>query len=145
MKVDKAGIEFIIQQEGIVLHSYLDSGGILTLGVGSTGKHVKPNQKITREEAIKLLYKDLDRFEKAVSKAVKVPINQREFNALTSFTFNLGEGSLLKSSLLKYINSGKPYDPVHIIKLFGLWQNVEGRPSQSIYNRRVREARLFLS
>lgn len=145
MKVDKKGLSFIIQEEGMMLHTYKDTGGVLTIGVGSTGPHVKPGMKITNEEAIQLLYKDLVRFELAVTSLVKVPLSQNAFNALVSFCFNLGKGALQKSSLLKYINAGKPYDPVHITKLFGLWQNVNGVPNQAIYNRRVREARLFLS
>lgn len=144
MKTDDDGRAFITKEEGQVLHTYLCAAGVKTIGVGHTGADVKAGMKITVEQSQALLTKDLARFEAAVNRVVTRPISQAKFNALVSFAFNLGEGALAKSSLLKLVNAGSS-DSAAITNAFKLWRNVNGKPNPAIEARRGREAKLFLS
>jgi lysozyme len=143
MTTDLAGRAFLTKQEGEVLHAYQDSGGVWTIGVGHTGPEVHKGQQITHEQSQATLSKDLARFEKAVNAQVKVKLTQNQFNALVSFAFNLGEGSLKQSSLLKQINSGN-FKPALITEYFRIWNKVNGEHDPDIEARRLREAALFL-
>jgi lysozyme len=143
-KVDAAGRAFLTKEEGEVLHTYKDAGGVLTIGVGHTGPDVFPASTLTHEASQALLTKDLARFEAAVNRLVRVPLSQHAFNALVSFSFNLGEGSLAKSSLLKLVNAGST-DAGAIANAFRIWRNVNGKPNSAIEARRKREAALFLT
>ena len=104
--INQAGIDFIRDCEGCRLESYQDSRGIWTIGVGST-KNVTPNLKITQTQADDRLDSDLKDAMKAVNELVKVDLTQNQFNALTSFTFNLGRNNLDISTLLKFVNLGE--------------------------------------
>jgi lysozyme len=143
MKVDSAGRAFITHEEGEVLHTYRDSGGVLTIGVGHTGADVKEGMTITHEKSQELLSADIIKFERAVDMAVKVPLTQNQYNALVSFCFNLGGGALRKSSLLRQINSGN-FKPNLITEYFSIWNLVNGEHDPDIKARRLREAALFL-
>ena len=69
MQTSDKGIEFLIKEEGgIRLKAYKCQAGILTIGVGHTGKDVKEGMEITEEKAIELLKLDLRRFEDVVNK-----------------------------------------------------------------------------
>lgn len=140
--VDTAGRAFITQEEGEVLHAYRCAAGVLTIGVGHTGPDVHEGMTISQQQSQALLSKDLARFEDSVRTAVRVPLDQHQFNALVSFNFNLGEGALAKSSLLKWVNGGH-YSVTDITKAFQLWNKVNGRPNAKIKTRRGREAALF--
>ena len=96
--------------EGVRLKAYRDSVGVLTIGYGSTGD-VREGDTITMERAEELLAEDVSRFEVYVNEFVTVPLTQYQFDAILSFTFNLGQGTLSRSTLLKRLNDGK-YDDV---------------------------------
>jgi lysozyme len=144
LKVDAAGRAFLTQQEGERLTSYKDSGGKWTIGVGHLMSTGGAGVHVTHEQSQQLLTQDLARFEAAVNKAVTRTITQHQFNALISFAFNLGEGNLKKSSLLRLVNAGST-DAVAITNAFKIWRNVNGKPSAAIEARRLREAALFLT
>ncbi|WP_080641689.1 lysozyme [Brucella anthropi] len=110
MKTSAAGRKLIEQREGVELTAYKDSAGIWTIGVGHTSAAGAPKvvagMKITAARASEILSRDLTTFEAAVSAAVKVPLNQNEFDALVSFAFNVGAGAFKGSTLLKRLNTG---------------------------------------
>ncbi len=147
LKVDVAGRAFITHEEGELLHTYKCVAGKDTIGVGHTGADVHPGMVITHEQSQALLSRDLARFEAAVNKLVTVRLNQHQFNALVSFAFNLGDGALAKSSLLKLVNAGgnADEDAGVLTHCFAIWQNVNGKPNATIHARRLREAALFLT
>lgn len=100
MRTSQAGIDFIKRFEGLVLHPYLCSAGKPTIGYGSTfypdGRKVTAQDKsITKDEAEKLLIDTLKPFENKVNRLVTVPINQNQFDALVSHTFNTGGSDTL--------------------------------------------------
>ena len=89
------GIEFIKSYEALVLKAYDDSTGVWTIGYGHTAG-VMPGMEITESQAVEFLQADLKRFEESVNRYVTVPLTQNMFDALVSFTFNLGAGALKK-------------------------------------------------
>jgi len=108
MRTSKKGIELIAKYEGLRLKAYLCPAGILTIGYGHT-KDVKPGMIISEDMAVFLLKEDLQYFEDKIEKLVTVPLTQNQFDALASFTFNLGEGNLGRSTLLRLLNEEDYY------------------------------------
>ena len=142
MKTSQKGVDLIKHFEGLSLKAYKDSVGILTIGYGSTGPHVFPGQVITESQAETLLVKDLSRFEKGVTDLVKVPLNQNQFDALVSFSFNLGLSNLKSSTLLRKLNS---MDYAGASAEFPRWDKAAGRVLAGLTRRRLAEKELFLS
>lgn len=148
MKTNQRGLNLIKEFEGLRLEAYYCIAGKLTLGYGSTGSHVKRGMIITKEQAEKLLIKDLAVFEKAVSEAVKVKINENQFAALVSFSFNCGAGALRRSTLLKKLNAG---DSIGAANEFPKWckytdpKTRKRKVAKGLARRRKAERELFLS
>jgi lysozyme len=110
MRTSPSGRAAIAAREGVMLTAYYDSVGVLTIGVGHTSVAGPPKvtrgMKITATEVDEILSSDLATVEKTVNGAVKVPLNQNEFDALVSLTFNIGGTAFKKSTLLKRLNAG---------------------------------------
>lgn len=104
--ISKNGLELIKKHEGLRLSAYKCPAGILTIGYGHT-KTVKPGMTINKEMAELLLKIDVMAAENAVRNLVNIQLNQNQFDALVSFTFNLGGRNLERSTLLKLLNAGK--------------------------------------
>lgn len=104
------GIKFIQGFEGFSTKAYDDGVGVWTIGWGTilyeNGTKVKRGDSITVERALELFMHDLSNFERAVQNLVKVPLTQNQYDALVSFTYNVGISALSGSSLLKKLNSG---------------------------------------
>lgn len=140
-RINAEGLALIKQWEGCKLTAYKDVAGVLTIGYGSTGPHVKPGMKITQAEAERLLLNDLDRFERAVERLVAVPLTDGQFAALVSFAFNVGEAAFAKSTLLRKLNAG---DYEAVPSELARWVNAGGRRVQGLVNRRAAEAGLWV-
>ena len=106
-RLSQFGLELIKKFEGLSLRTYVDAVGVLTIGYGHTGSDVTEGHKITEEEAERLLLKDVASFESAVNTFTNVRLNQNEYDALVSFSYNVGLGNLKKSTLLKLLNKGE--------------------------------------
>lgn len=104
MRPSPAAYELIKAHEGLRLNAYRDPVGIWTIGYGHTNKDVHAGKSITVYQALELLELDMAKAAAAVNRRVKVPLNQGQFDALVSFTFNLGEGRLAGSTLLQKLN-----------------------------------------
>lgn len=141
MKISEAGLDLIRHFEGLRLNAYQDSVNVWTIGYGHTGKDVKAGKKIDIFDAEILLKKDVEKFETAVNDAVTVPLTQGQFDALVSFCFNLGAGTLLKSTLLKRLNAGN-YEGAS--GQFVLFVHAGGRELPGLVARREAEQALFL-
>ena len=107
MNISQKGIDLIKSFEGLKLVSYVDAVGVLTIGYGHTGSNVYVNHVITEKEAEDLLRRDLFAFELSVSKLISIPLDQEQFDALVSFTFNCGASALQESTLRKRLNNGE--------------------------------------
>lgn len=108
MKFSAAGLELIKRSEGFRSHTYLDVAGFPTIGYGHRLLHPEsfPNG-IDEAQAAEILVSDVRDAEQAVGRLVKVPLSQGEFDALVDFCFNLGQGKLAGSTLLKKLNDGQ--------------------------------------
>ena len=96
--------------------------------------------EITQEEADKLLMEDVAKFEGSVTRAVKVPLSQNQYDAIVSWTFNLGPSNLSSSTMLRVLNEGK-YDEVP--SQIRRWNKAGGKTLQGLIRRRDAEALLF--
>ena len=111
MKISAEGIELIRHFEGVRNRPYRCSAGLWTVGVGhliGDGKSLPKawNRLFSEKEINELLTRDIVRFERGVRMYIKVPLRQSEFDALCSFSFNLGLGTLQRSTLRQKINRG---------------------------------------
>src|SRR5580698_3923670 len=98
----------IEQWEGLRLQTYRDSVGVATIGYGHTGPDVHDGEDITEAQADALMTSDLHKFEVAVASMVDMaPTSQQQFDAMVSFSYNLGSGALAGSSLLRYHKAGQ--------------------------------------
>lgn len=140
MKTSQRGIDLIRQFEGERLSAYLCPAGIPTIGVGHTGPDVHMGMRITAAQSEALLKQDLAKFETGVEKLVTHPITQDQFDALVSFSFNLGLGALKGSTLLKKLNAG---DFQGASNEFSKWVNAGGQRLQGLVRRRAAEQMLF--
>jgi lysozyme len=140
VNISEKGIALVRSFEGFRADAYKDSAGIPTIGYGTT-YGVKMGQHITMEEAEDLLKADLQHSEEAVNALVKVPINQNQFDALVSFTYNVGVNALAKSTLLHLLNEGATESAAFQF-LQWIWSG--NNISQGLLNRRGKEKALFL-
>lgn len=147
MKVNKQVIQLVKSFEGCFLNAYLCPAKVWTIGYGNTkyqnGTAVKQGDKITQEQAEALLSDILAEFSKDVSKLIKVELNDNQFSALVSFTFNLGVGALSKSTLLKKVNAN-PNDKT-IESEFMKWVSAGGKRLNGLVRRRTAESNLYFS
>jgi lysozyme len=143
VKTSQAGVDLIKLFEGVSFNAYVCPAGVLTIGYGHTGPDVKPGQHIEGQKAEILLRKDLQRFEDAVSKYVKVPLNQHQFDALVSFAFNVGEGALADSTLLKRLNAKEDPNTVAKEELIRWNKGDGGKVLEGLTRRRAAEIELF--
>lgn len=141
MKISDKGIEFLIKEEGEVLTAYKCQAGVWTIGVGHTGKDVKPNMTITKEKARELLKADLKRFEDVVNKSIKVTLEQHQFDALVSLAFNIGTNAFANSTVVKRINAGA--DMKDIEEAWKMWRMGGGKVLPVLVARRGREIKLY--
>lgn len=139
MQTSSRGLELIENAEGLSLIAYQDSVVVWTIGYGHT-LGVRAGQQITEARAVELLRKDVKRFESSVSRLVTVELNQNQFDALVSFTYNLGAGSLRTSTLLKHLNAGD-YD--RAAAEFDRWVYAGGQKLRGLIKRRAAERKLF--
>ena len=142
--VSTAGINLICGFEGLKLKAYDDGVGVWTIGFGTTiypnGIKVKKGDTCTTEQAKAYMAHDLKKFESAVNSAVTVPINQNQFDALVSLTYNIGTGAFKESTLLKKLNAG---DCRGASAQFVVWNKGGGKVMQGLVNRRAVERELF--
>lgn len=149
MKTSDRGIALLKEHEGLRLEAYPDAGygwARATIGYGHTSQAGPPavtkGMKITAAGAEEILRSDLAAFETAVLSAVHVPLNQNQFDALVSFTFNLGPGHLRSSTLLKRLNFG---DYAGAADEFLKWNKSNGKVLTGLVRRREAERTLFLT
>jgi len=139
-KLSKKGAEFIARFEGFIAKPYQDAVGVWTIGFGHTSGVGPHSKRITKAQGLALLQADAAVAARAVRDLVDVRLNQKQFDALVSFTFNLGGGALAESTLLKKLNKG---DYRGAQAEFGKWVHAGGQVLPGLVTRRAAEARLF--
>ena len=141
MKASSKALELIKQFEGLRLKAYLCPGGVWTIGYGHTAG-VKSGMVITEAQAEEFLRSDIAVFEKAVNDQ-KLALTQNMFDALVSFTFNVGVGNFKRSTLLRKIKVN-PWDN-SIMDEFLRWVYSKGRVLPGLQRRRLDEMKLYFS
>ena len=145
MKTSQSGISLIKGFEGKRLNAYYDGVGVWTIGFGTikypNGVRVKKGDTCTEAQAESYLKNDLVKFENAINRLVKVPLNQNQFDAISSFTYNLGETNLSSSTLLKKLNAK---DYAGAADQFLRWNKAGGKVMNGLTRRREAERNLFL-
>ena len=142
LSISDVGIEMIKAFEGFIEHVYLDIGGKATIGYGhllSLGESFPMG--ISKAEAEVLLRQDLSVAENAVNNQVTVDLTQPQFDALVSFTFNVGQGNLCISDVLLHVNK-REFNKA--AKAFFHFTRAGSNPL-ALTNRRTVESSLFLS
>lgn len=149
MKLNLNTVEHVKKWEGLRLEAYPDPGSKdgkpVTIGYGTTligGKPIPLGTKITKKEAEQYLKDDLERFADGVAKLLKVKLNENQFGALTSFSYNIGLGAFQKSTLLAKLNAG---DYESVPNEMRRWNKNDGKIMQGLVNRREDEIKLWLT
>lgn len=138
------GRKLLEELEGRSNTAYRDSANLWTIGVGHL---IKPNEqhlitaRLSDKEVDDLLTADLMWAEKKVNDLVTARITQNQFDALVSFTFNVGPQAFEDSTLLKEVNAGA--EPKDIAFQFLRWNKAGGQVVRGLTNRRKREIGLF--
>ena len=153
MQLSNNGFNIIKNFEGLSLSAYRDEAGVWTIGYGSTryhdGKPVKPGDQLASEVQADALFRNtLGQYEDAVNRCVKVPLSQNQFDALASFTYNVGTGGLEESTLLVKLNE-KNYTEAaaHFLAWDKITDPKTGQKivSEILLQRRKEESLLFLT
>jgi len=144
LSLSQDGIDLIHAFEGCVLHIYKDVAGIETIG---WGHRVWPEEiaefrnGITQEQADALFLKDAVKKENSVRDLIHYPLSQGQFDALVSFTFNLGRKNFEQSTLRRMVNEGRMHEAS---KEFGRWIYINRMPSNGLRRRRQAESLMFM-
>ena len=152
--ISKAGslssaLSFIKKAEGgLYLKAYLDSGGVPTIGWGSTydfdkQRKVQQGDIITEAQAQKWLDMETSQNAMDIKALVKVPLSNNQLNALISFVYNVGINGFKASSMLRLLNSGA--DKNTVAAQFDRWVYDNGVKVKGLINRRNAEKKLFLT
>lgn len=140
MRTSQRGLSLIKSFEGLHLQAYQDAVGVWTIGYGTT-RGVKAGMKISNEQAERMLLNDVQRFEPEIERLVTAPLNQNQWDALVSFTYNLGSANLESSTLRRLLNAGN-YGAA--AEQFPRWNKAGGKVLPGLVRRRAAERDLFL-
>lgn len=148
MKISQKGLDLIKKFEGFSAKPYLCPAGVPTIGYGATyytnGTKVTMNDEpISEEWAEKLLSNMVLTYEKGVTSLVVPHISQNQFDALVSFTYNVGITNFRKSTLLRVINKN-PDNPL-ISNQFMRWVRGGGKVINGLIKRRQIESQLYFT
>ena len=147
MNVSERCIRLIKHHEGVRNRPYRCPAGLWTVGVGhliGDGKSLPEswNRTFTQEEIDDLLKRDLSRFENGLSKMLpNVKLKQCEFDALISFSFNLGLGCFQRSTIRQALLRG---DKKAAMESLVKYCKAGGKILKGLQNRRLDEQQLFL-
>lgn len=145
MTIGNKGLNQIKKSEGFVSKLYMDQGKpAIGYGINLTPTQAEQykNKTITEDEATDMLRNHLSNVEEFISRAVTVDLTQNQFDALCSFTYNVGVGNLQTSTLLKKLNAG---DYAGAAGEFEKWNKSGGKVLPGLIARRLEEKQLFES
>ncbi len=156
MKMSENGRELLSQWEGIKNNEYKDAAGLPTIGVGHlltkeelASGQIKINDTpvdfhngLADQQVMDLLAQDLIRFEDVVNSTVTATLTENQFDALVSFSFNVGTNAFKKSTLLRVLNEGQYQEVPNQLRR---WVKAGGKTIQGLVNRRENEIELWNS
>ena len=158
MKISTKALGVIKHHEGVRQRAYRCPAKLWTIGVGhvlypqqgamkielrdSVPLRPEDDRVFPMEEVDGILATDLERFERGVEKFIPVQLTQGQFDALVSFSFNVGLGTLQRSTLRQKVLRG---DMEGAAQEFLKYCMAGGKPLKGLQNRRIDERVLFLS
>jgi lysozyme len=142
MNLGDAGTKLIQSFEECRLVAYLDQRGRWTIGWGHTGPEVVEGLTCTQEQADAWFIEDTQTAVNAVNASLELMPTQNEFDALVSFTFNVGASAEEHSTLLRAFNTGNI--PAAAAE-FPKWDHINGVENAGLKRRRLAEQALFLT
>ena len=129
--------------EGCRLTAYRCPAGVLTIGYGHTGSDITAGKEITQSEANRLFDKDIKRFaDKVAPLFTGVDLNNNQFDALVSLSYNIGSLSVKAPTLLRKVKAN-PNDPTireEFLKHVNARINGVLKPLPGLVKRRTAEA-----
>jgi GH24 family phage-related lysozyme (muramidase) len=142
-----SALNIIKRFEGLELKSYPDTGGIWTIGFGSTinkdtGQAIKQGDVIDRATAERWLKMDVAQRERRIRTLIKVPVTPNMLAAMTSLAYNIGTAAFANSTLLRLLNQRA--NKRLVADQFLRWNKVQGKEVRGLTNRRILERELFL-
>ena len=142
MQLSQKGIDLIKQFEGFSPQPYLCPAGKMTIGYGHVIRVGEdfPAGGIDVVGAETLLKQDVNRVGDAVSGMVKVGLLQNQFDDICSLAYNIGCKAFEKSTLLRYLNAGKPNLAAGE---FMRWVYAGGVIQSGLARRRIAEKSMF--
>jgi lysozyme len=157
MKVSDKAIKMVMHHEGVKQRPYRCPAKLWTIGVGHVmypehGKlkieeraglplHPEDERIFSMDEVNAILRIDLDRFERGVEKFCPVPLTQGMFDGLVSFSFNVGLGTLQRSTLRQKLLRGDKEGAAEELLKYCM---AGGKVLRGLQNRRIDERALFL-
>lgn len=138
MKTGAAGLELIQRFESCVLRVYKDAAGLATIGWGHLIKPGEHFDTLTQTQADQLLAADLGGAEAIVNSNTPTGLRQNQFDALASFTFNLG----FRQHVFDLVKAG---DPMGVVDKMLEYRMAGGRPLEGLLRRRCAEGALYLT
>mgnify|MGYP006164041645 FL=1 len=139
MKISKNGLNLIKHFEGCELEAYKCPAGVWTIGYGHIKTAVE-GMTITQHQADDMLIEEMNEYEGYINNSVRVDLTQNQFDAMVSWVYNLGNGNLNASTLLKVLNSG---DYAGVPAQMMRWNKAGGKVLEGLTRRRQAEADLF--
>jgi len=140
LSVSQKGIDFIKKYETFIPKAFWDYKQ-WSIGYGTKAKH--KDEVIDEPEALRRLKEETEKFQTTIRKYVKVPVTQNMYDALVSFTFNVGGGWM--------INGSSVFDALKK-RFYGLaannmlkWNRAGGKVLKGLDDRRKAESKLFLT
>lgn len=135
------GEQLIESFEQLRLAAYLDDKGVPTIGWGHTGPDVAMGMTCTAEQADAWKMHDLQTAINGVNHSI-TECTQNQFDALVSFTYNVGVGAEAHSTMVRLMNAG---DVADAAAEFPKWDHINGVENAGLKRRRLAEQTLFLS
>lgn len=140
--ITQDGIDLIKRFEGFSSTVYICPAGYPTIGYGHLVRSGQSFTEISEAEAEELLRKDVESAERAVLRLVNVPLTDGQFDALVSFTFNLGSGAFQRSTLRRKVNHQAHIEVPEELKR---WVWAGGRKLKGLHLRRAEEISLYVN
>ncbi len=138
--ISRQGLDLICRFEGFSPIIYMCPAGYPTIGYGHLITEANKEQfldGVDEDEALDLLRQDVTVAERAVLRLISVPLTQGQFDALVSFTFNLGAGALQRSTLRRKVNRE---EHIEVSAELGKWIWAGGKKLKGLVKRRNAEA-----
>ena len=143
MQLSYVGLKALKGYEGFKAHAYKDTGGVWTIGYGTTridGRPVVDGDICTEPQASLWLQQDLAWAQTAVNQMVHIALSQNQYDALVSFVYNEGQTQFASSTLLKKLNAG---DFIGAGREFNRWVFDNGKIIHGLEVRRSLEREMF--